>query len=82
MYEITSLSDLYDAFFGHYNLCQTIEKYETPEQTSETLQKVIDWLKDLIQVNKYEPKLNSEIFICYEGQKVQVMAKRKVKGST
>jgi len=30
------------AFLGHYNLFQAIEKYETPEQTSETLQKVID----------------------------------------
>jgi len=42
MYEVTLLADLYHAFLGHYNLFQTIEKYETPEQTSETLQKVID----------------------------------------
>jgi len=41
------------------------------------LQKVIDWLKELIQVNEYEPELKREIFICYEGQKVQVVAKIK-----
>jgi len=46
MYEITSLTDLYHAFLGHYNLFQTIEKYKTPEQTSQTLQKIIDWLKE------------------------------------
>jgi len=77
MYEITSLSDLYYAFLRHYNLFQTIEKYGTPGKTSETLQKVIDWLKELIQVNAYEPELKSEIFICYKGQKVQVVAKTK-----
>ena len=54
-----------------------MENYITPEQTSNTLQKVVDWLKELIQVNKYEPELKSEIFICYEGQKVQVVAKTK-----
>ena len=64
-------------FLGHYNLFQTIETYVTPEQTSNTLQKVIEWLKELIQVNEYEPELKSEIFICYEGQKVQVVAKTK-----
>jgi len=52
-------------FLGHYNLFQTIETYVTPEQTSNTLQKVIEWLKELIQVNEYEPELKSEIFICY-----------------
>jgi len=58
-------------------LFQAIEKYETPEETSETLQKVVDWLIELIQVNEYEPELKSEILICYEGQKVQVVAKTK-----
>jgi len=48
MYEVTSLADLYHAFLGHYNLSQAIEKYETPEQTSANLQKVIEWLKELI----------------------------------
>ena len=76
MYEVTSLADLYHAFLGHYNLFQAI-KYETPEQTSANLQKVIECLKELIQVNEYEPELKSEIFICYEGQKVQVVAKTK-----
>jgi len=70
MYEITSLGDIYHAIWGHYNLFQAIENYVTPEQTSDALQNVIDWLKDLIQVNEYEPELKSEIFICYEGQKV------------
>jgi len=70
MYEITSLRDIYHAFLGHYNLFQAIENYVTPEQTSDPLQNVIDWLKDLSQVNEYEPELKSEIFICYEGQKV------------
>jgi len=73
MYEITSLADLYHAFLGHYNLFQATENYVTPEKTSDTLQKVIYWLKELIQVNEYEP----DIFICYEGQKVQVVAKTK-----
>ena len=77
MYEVTSLADLYHAFLGHYKLFQAIEKYVTPEQTSETLQKVIEWLTELIQVNEYEPELKSEIFICYEGQRVQVVAKTK-----
>ena len=77
MYEVTSLTDLYHAFLEHYNLFQAIEKYETPEQTSANLQRVIEWLKELIQFNEYEPKLKSEIFICYEGQNVQVMAKTK-----
>jgi len=77
MYEVTSLADLYHAFFGHCNLFQAIENYVTPEQTSNTFAKVIDWLKELIQVNEYEPELKSEIFICYEGQKVQVVAKTK-----
>jgi len=77
MYEVTSLADLYHAFLGHYNLFQAIENYVTPEQTSNTLHKVIDWLKELIQVNEYEPELKSEIFICYEGEKVQVVAKTK-----
>ena len=54
---------------------QAIEKYETPEETSETLQKVVNWLIELIQVNEYEPELKSEILIFYEGQKVQVVAK-------
>ena len=71
------MADLYHAFLGHYNLFQAIEKHETPEQTSANLQKVIEWLKELIQVNEYEPELKSEIFICYEGQKVQVVAKTK-----
>ena len=74
MYEITSLTDLHHAFLGHYNLFQTIEKYKTPEQTSQTLQKIIEWLKELIQLNEYEPETISEIFICYEGQKVQVVS--------
>jgi len=56
MYEITSLADLHHAFLGHYNLFQAIQSYVTPEQTSEILQKVIDWLKELIEVNEYEPK--------------------------
>ena len=77
VYEVTSLADLYHVFLGHYNLFQAMENYITPEQTSNTLQKVVDWLKELIQVNKYEPELKSEIFICYEGQKVQVVAKTK-----
>jgi len=54
MYEVTSLADLYHAFLGHYNLFQTTENYVTPEQTSNTLQKVIDWLKELIQVRVKE----------------------------
>jgi len=45
MYEMMSLADLYHAFSGHYNLFQAMENYVTPEQTSDTLQKVIDWLK-------------------------------------
>jgi len=77
MYEITSLADLYHAFLGHYNLFQAIENYVTSEQTSEILQKVIDWLKELIEVNEYEPELKCETFICYEGQKVEVVAKTK-----
>jgi len=64
-------------FLGHYNLFQAIKNYVTPEQTSNTLQKIVDWLKELIQVNDYEPELKSEIFICYEGQKVQGVAKTK-----
>ena len=72
-----SLADLYHAFLGHYNLFHAIENYVNPEQTSNTLQKVIDWLKELIQVNEYEPEPKSEIFICYAGQKVQVIAKTK-----
>jgi len=64
-------------FLEHHNLFQAIENYVTPEQTSNTLQKAIDWLKELIQVNEYEPELKSEIFTCYEGQKVQVVAKTK-----
>ena len=76
MYE-TSLADLYHTFLGHYSLFQAIENYVTPEQTSNTLQKVIDWLKELIEINKYEPELKSEIFICYEGQKIQVVTKTK-----
>ena len=35
-------------FFGHYNLFQAIENYVTPEQTSNTLQKIVDRLKELI----------------------------------
>jgi len=77
MREVASLAALYHAFLGHYNLSQAIEKYETPEQTSANYQKVIGWLKELIQVNEYEPELKSEIFICCEGQKVQVVAKTK-----
>ena len=79
MHEITSLANLYHALLGHYNLFQAIKNYVTPEQTPDTLQKVIDWLKDLIQVNEYEPepKIKSEIFSCYEGQNVQVVAKTK-----
>ena len=77
MYEITSLAGLHHAFLEHRNLFQAIENYVTPEQMSNTLQKVIDWLRELIQVNEYEPELKSEIFICYEGQKVQVVAKTK-----
>jgi len=49
----------------------------TPEQTSDTLHKVIDWLKELIQINEYEPEIKSEIFICCEGQKVQVVTKTR-----
>jgi len=64
-------------FLGHSNLFQTLENYVTPEQTSNTLQKVMDWLKELTKVNEYEPELKNEIFICYEGQKVQVVAKTK-----
>jgi len=64
-------------FLEHSNLFQTLENYVTPEQTSNTLQKVIDWLKELTKVNEYEPELKSEIFICYEGQNVQVVAKTK-----
>jgi len=64
-------------FLGDYNLFQAIENYVTPQQTSNTLQKVIDWLKELTQVNECEPELKSEILICYEGQKVQVVAKTK-----
>jgi len=77
MYEITTLADLLYAFLGHYNLFQAIEKYVTPEQTLDTLQKVIEWLKELIQMNDYEPEIKSETFICYEGQKDQVVAKTK-----
>jgi len=76
MYEITSLADLYHAFLEHRNLFQAIENYETPEQTWNTLQ-VIDLLKELTQANEYEPELKSETFICYEGKKVQVVAKTK-----
>ena len=47
----------------------------TPEQTSDTLQKVIDQLTELIQVNEYELEIKSEIFICYEGQKVEAKTK-------
>jgi len=64
-------------FLEHYNLFQAIENYVTPEQTSNTLQKVMDWLKELTQVNEYEPELKSEMLICYEGQKVQVVVKTK-----
>jgi len=64
-------------FLGYYNLFQAIENYVTPKQTSITLQKIVDWLKKLIQVNEYEPELESEIFICNEGQKVQEVAKTK-----
>jgi len=64
-------------FLGHYNLFQAIENYVTPEQTSNTLQNIVDRLKELTQVNENEPELKSEIFICYEGQKVQVVAKTK-----
>jgi len=39
MYEIMSLTELYHAFLGHYNLFQAMEKYVTTEQTSDTLQK-------------------------------------------
>jgi len=77
MYEVTSLADLYHAFLGRYNLFQAIENYVTPEQTSNTLPNVVDWLKELIQVNEYEPELKSEIFICYEGQMIQIVAKTK-----
>jgi len=28
-------------------------------------------------MNEYEPEIKSEIFICYEGRKVQVVAKTK-----
>jgi len=58
-------------------LFQAIENHVTPEQTSNTLQKIVDRLKELIQVNEYEPELKSEIFICYKGQTVQVVAKTK-----
>jgi len=71
------LADLYHVFLGHFDLFQAIENYVTPEQTLNTLQKVIDWLKELIQVYEYEPELKSEILICYEGQKVKVVAKTK-----
>jgi len=43
MNEVASLADLCHAFLGRYNLFQAIEKYETPEQTSANLQKVIEW---------------------------------------
>jgi len=66
MYEVMSLADLYRAFLKHHNLFQAIENYVTPDQTSKTLQKVIDW-----------SDLKREIFICYEGQMVQVVAKTK-----
>jgi len=33
-------------FLGHYNLFQAIENYGTPEQTANTLQKVIDGEKN------------------------------------
>jgi len=64
-------------FLGYYNLFQAIENYVTPEQTSNTLQKIVHRLKELIQANEYEPELKSEIFICYTGQKVQAVAKTK-----
>jgi len=70
MCEITSLADLYHAFLGHYNLFQAIENYVTPEETSNNLQKIIEWLKESIRMNEYEPEIKSKIFICYEGQKV------------
>jgi len=35
-------------FLEHRNLFQAIENYVTPEQTSITLQEVIDWLRELI----------------------------------
>ena len=56
-------------FLEHYNLFQAKENYVMSEQTSNTLQKVVDWLKELIQVNEYELELKSKIFICYEGQR-------------
>jgi len=58
-------------------LFQAIENHVTPEQTSNTLQKIVDRLKESIQVNEYEPELKSEIFIFCKGQKVQVVAKTK-----
>jgi len=35
-------------FLGYYNLFQAIENYVTPEQTSNTLQKIVHRLKELI----------------------------------
>jgi len=35
-------------FLGHSNLFQATENYVTPEQTSNTLQKIVDRLKELI----------------------------------
>jgi len=65
------------AFLGHYNLFQAIEKYVTPKQTLITLQKLIDWSKELTRINDHEPEIKRETFTCYEGLKVQTVAKPK-----
>ena len=43
------------------------------------IKKIVDWLKELIQRNDYEPEIKSEILISHERQEVQGMARTNYK---
>jgi len=78
MATISQLSDLYHAFLSHNNMFKEVKLFKFEGELSKVFYEVIEWLQELILMNETHPELRNEMNVLCNGQKVFIVAKKKL----
>jgi len=74
---VLDLCDLCSAFLKHVNVFNEVSNFTEEDNMPELFCELMNWLKEMVAINKAYPELRSEPKILYNGRKRLVVAKTK-----